>query len=203
MWDHILFGPSLQVGLLTHSALGDPVYRSQATEQYITNGTGMLGNPGGDLIAWEKYPHRNNLTNTTVTALAKFPSDWPELEHLILDAYSGDHENYETGAPNTTYMYASPMVALVAPLSRGNVTISGPDMSAAPIINPNWLTHPADQELAIAAFKRVREYIGHPSMKGAHPREVYPGTTNVTTDIEILRFIKQTAITAFHASATC
>ena len=205
MWDHLLFGQSYQVTPITHSALDNASYLALATEQYIANGSGLLGNPGGDILGWEKLPNpqRESLSNATRAALKTFPPDWPELEYLILDAYSGDNENYITGAPRTPFMYASPSAALVAPLSRGNVTISSADMEDPPIINPNWLTHPADQELALAGFKRVRQLMDTDVMKSVTVgSEVFPGR-NVSSDAQILDAIRQNGIMTFHASVTC
>ena len=205
MWDNFLFGQSYQVTPITHSALGNTSILASETEKYLTNGTGLLGNPGGDLIGWEKLPRpqRDSLSNMTQAALATFPSDWPEIEYLILDAYSGDNQNYITGAPRTPFMYASPAAALVAPLSRGNVSISSADTADPPIINPNWLTHPADQELAIAAFRRVRQLMDTDVMKSVTVgSEVFPGR-NVSSDAQILNAIKDNGIMVFHASATC
>jgi choline dehydrogenase len=160
MWDHLLFGKSYRVSTLIHSATSNSTFLAEATEEYMTkNGSGPLGNPGADLIAFEKLssPERESLTPTTRAALADFPPDWPEIEYLALDAYMGNNSNYITRAPKTPYMYVSPVETIVAPSSRGNVSIASASMEDAPLINPNWLTHPADQELAVAAFKRIRQ----------------------------------------------
>ncbi|TVY82049.1 Dehydrogenase [Lachnellula suecica] len=205
MWDHYIFGASYQVNVVTHSAVSNATYLAEVTQQWEKDGSGILGNPGGDLIAWEKLPspYRKSLSTSTLNALATFPQDWPEIEYLILDAYSGNNENYITGGPQTPFMYASPAAALVAPLSRGNVTITSTDTADHPLINPNWLSHPADQELAIAAFKRVRQLMATDIMKKVTiGNEVFPGL-NVSTDAQILEHIRNDGIMVFHASATC
>jgi choline dehydrogenase len=205
MWDHVAFGTSYQVSVTTHSALGNSSYLALATQQYLNNGSGQLGNPGGDLIAWEKLPspYRNSLSRATLKKLETFPEDWPEIEYLILDAYAGDNSNPIADAPRTPYMYASPAAVLVAPLSRGNVTISSPDTADLPIINPNWLSHPADQELAIAAFKRLRQLMDTNEMRSITVgSEVFPGR-NISSDAQILDAIKHDGRMVFHASATC
>jgi choline dehydrogenase len=202
--DHILFGASYQVKTLTHSALGNVTYSALATEQYKTNGSGMLGNPGGEIIAWEKLPPplRNSLSASTRASLAKFPPDWPEVEYLVLDAYSGDNQNLILGAPRTPFMYASPAAGIITSQSRGSVTISSADAAVPPVIDPNWLTDPADQELAVAAFKRMRQMMDTDVMKKVWVEEVVPGR-NVSSDAEILNGIRQNGIQLFHASATC
>ncbi|APA10037.1 hypothetical protein sscle_05g048070 [Sclerotinia sclerotiorum 1980 UF-70] len=205
MWDHVVFGPSYQVSVITHSAVSNASYLELATEQFYKNGSGMLGNPGGDLIAWEKLPnsYRKSLSKATLNELATFPKDWPEIEYLILDAYAGNRSNPIAYAPKTPYMYAAPAAALVAPLSRGNVTISSTDTADPPLINPNWLSHPADQELAVAAFKRVRELMNTDEMKSITiGSEIFPGL-DVSSDAQILESIKNYSTMVFHASATC
>ncbi|RAL16636.1 GMC family oxidoreductase [Aspergillus homomorphus CBS 101889] len=212
MWDHLLFGLSYRVTPLTHSALssikGDVL--TAATAAYYTNQTGLLTNPGGDLVAWEKLPAAERaagLSVDTQAALAQFPADWPELEYLVLDAYSGDNQNYITAIPPgddpaRSFMYASPSAVLVAPLSRGAVTLASSNAADPPRIDPNWLTHPADQELAVAAFRRLRAMMATEEMQAVTVAEVYPGA-NMTTDAQILDLIRGNAIMTFHAACTC
>ena len=202
--DHLVFGASYQVTTLTHSALGNATYSAIAAAQYNADGSGMLGNPGGEIIAWEKLPSslRNSLSASTRSSLAEFPSDWPEVEYLVLDAYSGDNQNYILGAPKTPFMYASPAAGIITSQSRGSVTISSVDTAVPPVIDPNWLTHPADQELAVAAFKRMRQMMDTDTMKSVWIEEVVPGR-NISTDADILNAIRQNGIQMFHASATC
>lgn len=61
MWDHIFFGPSHEVNVATHSALGDPIFAAAATQEFITNRTGMLTNVGGDLLC-KKHPTEGTIT---------------------------------------------------------------------------------------------------------------------------------------------
>ena len=157
------------------------------------------------IAAWEKIPPsaRGNFTNQTATALAGFPPDWPEIEYLTIGGYFGYQNNFITGAPNDGYNYASTIIALVAPLSRGNISISSANMADQPLINPNWLTDPADVQVAIAGYKRVRQLF---ATKALAPvligPEYFPGPS-VQTDAELLHLIRQSLNTVFHAAATC
>jgi len=204
MEDHLLFGASYEVKTLTHSAVGNATYFALAVDEYNEHGAGMLSNPGGEIIAWEKLSstRRDALSASTRNVLASFPTDWPEFEFLVLDAYSGDNQNYIKGAPKTPFMYASPAAAIMVPQSRGNVTIASSDTAVHPVINPNWLTHPADQELAVVAFKRMREMMDTDVMKAVWTEEVVPGR-DVDSDGDILNAIRQNGIQLFHASVTC
>ncbi|KAL8939135.1 MAG: hypothetical protein Q9216_003528 [Gyalolechia sp. 2 TL-2023] len=77
-------------------------------------------------------------------------------------------------------------------------------MTDHPIINPNLLSHPADQELAIQGFKRAREIwtILQDSGLTIGAEEYFPGS-NVTSDDDILDFIQRSLMTIYHASSTC
>lgn len=76
-------------------------------------------------------------------------------------------------------------------------------MADPPVINPNWLTHPADVSVAIAGYKRVRELFATKAMAPVLiGPEYFPGPS-VQTDAEILHLIRQSLNTVFHAAATC
>jgi choline dehydrogenase len=69
------------------------------------------------------------------------------------------------------------------------------DTSDAPLIDPDYFTHQADVDVAVAAFKRVRAFlIGD---------EYFPGHKNVMTDAQIERFVRGQFNTIWHASYTC
>lgn len=157
------------------------------------------------MAAWEKIPKKDRVSfsKSTLADLAKFPADWPEVEFLHQAAYLGLRRNPIRDAPKDGYQYASAAAALVAPLSRGTIDISSPDAADPPLINPNWLTHPTDVAVAIAGFKRVRQLLATKAMKPVLVGpEYFPGL-NVTTDNEILHFIRQSLSTVHHPSCTC
>lgn len=102
------------------------------------------------------------------------------------------------------YQYATLSAALVVPLSRGNISISSADTADQPLINPNWLTSPTDQQVAVATYKRARQTFETPVMRqnvDIGP-EYFPGS-KVTTDAQILNLIRQSFNTLSHATSTC
>ena len=205
MWDHWFYGPSYTVNVETHSILGNPVAAARFTNEYRAEHTGMLTNLGGDILGWEKlpYPERAALSPSASQILDEsFPSDWPELEYIVNDAYGGNQSNYIRNAPQTTSMYAGISAALVAPLSRGNVTIRSADTAELPVVNPNWLDSPVDQELAVAGFNRIRQIVATNATSPAIIEEVYPGS-DCSSREDILEFIKNNGNTVWHASGTC
>ncbi|KAK5126558.1 hypothetical protein LTR85_009492 [Meristemomyces frigidus] len=133
-------------------------YAADAAQQYLAIGTGPLTAPPG-LLAFERIlqSRPSLLANDTIAALKAFPSDWPEVEYLIENGYSGLNRNYRLDEPTDAYNYATISAAVVTPFSRGNLSISSADASVPPVINPNWLTTPEDRDVAVASFKRIRE----------------------------------------------
>lgn len=91
---------------------------------------------------------------------------------------------------------------MVAPLSRGNVTIASNDAVDLPIVNPAWLTDPTDQEVAVVSIKRIRELWGAMSDVTTGP-EYFPGTANVSTDEQMLNYVRDVLAPVWHASCTC
>jgi choline dehydrogenase len=205
MWDHVLFGPAYQVNLVTHSSLSNnPAFYGQQIVNYNTNRTGMLTNTASEFLGWEKLPakYRKNLTQATLDGLATFPADWPEIELIFLDAWAGLEQDFLTGAPQDNNQYASVSCGIITPFSRGSVTINSTDTSDNPVVSPNLLSDPRDQDIAVQAFKRAREIIATKSLAPIRiTQESFPGL-NVSTDAQILDLIKQSALTIYHASAT-
>lgn len=207
MWDHVLFGVSNRVNVLTASAsLNSPAVAARLAEQFRTNGSGPLAAFGAGYYGWEKLPqpYRNAISDRSLQDLATFPADWPELEWLPVSSFLGYQRNRQTEDPRDGYNYATINPGLVAPLSRGNISIKSSEMTDPPIINPNFLSHPTDQELAVQGFKRARQIwsiLSDASLTIGND-EYFPGS-NVTSDADILDFIQRSLMTSYHASSTC
>lgn len=175
----------------------DPEYEARAIEQFRSNGSGILTNGGGDVLSFEKLPdsHRSRLSNATRERLAEWPADWPETEYVL----SSSGKTLE-GSSATDDNYVSIGILLVGALSRGNVTIRSNSMFDKPVISTNWLLDEADQEVAVQAYRRIREFWSHVEIKTG-PEEA-PGS-NVTSDADLLEYIRGAVSPIHHASSTC
>ncbi|KAK5628283.1 hypothetical protein RRF57_003998 [Xylaria bambusicola] len=203
--DHLLFGIGHRVNLETFSALQYGNNRAIALDQFNTNQTGMLASSGGDYFAYEKVPAglRTAQTDTGLSALSRFPTDWPEVQYVALPQFVGDEQFTDAGSPQDGYMYATLLAVLQAPASRGTVSIRSKDMSEPPVINPAWLTAQQDRDVAVAAFKRARQILGADILKDITiGDEYYPGPS-VKTDKEIMKQITVGFNTISHAASTC
>ncbi|VBB81475.1 Putative GMC oxidoreductase [Podospora comata] len=207
MWDHPTFGPSYPVDLITLTKEArDPIYLAEQLVQYKTNQSGTLTNPVADFLAWEKIPpplRQTQFSPSTQAKLAQFPPDWPEIEYISGAGFVGDFSNFLLVQPSDGRQYATILNVLNTPLSRGNVTITSASTADLPVINPAWLTDRADQELAVAAYKRARQAF---TSSGLAPivagEEAYPGP-GVQSDGEILEAIRNSLMTLWHPACTC
>ena len=129
-----------------------------------------------------------------------FPDDWPHIEYLVLDAYFGaGSDSSITAGSGQQYVAAS--VGLVATFSRGNVTINSTDTAINPVVDPNWLSDPRDQDIAVAAFRRGRQLFSTKAIRPIVQSEAFPGS-NITTDSQILDIVKKSANSVYNAAGT-
>lgn len=198
MWDHVLWPVLYEVDVMTQAALTNASFLAEASKMYNENQTGILTNQGADYLGWEKLPAANfaQLSNATQKALSAFPADWPDLEFVV-----GSFLPVKAFSASTSYAFME--IALIAPLSRGNVSISSNDTSDPPIINVGWLTNQSDIEVGIQAIKRGRDFFNataiQPILVG---EEALPGK-KITTDAQIEQYLREYVSTVYHASCTC
>lgn len=129
--------------------------------------------------------------------LSTLPADWPEV---VFGVFQNRISPQAENAPGA--QYATMLATLIAPQSRGNISITSSNMTDAPLINPNLFTRQSDVDVMLAAFKRARQVLGSkaisPSLIG---QEIIPGL-NVQTDEQILGYLKAALNPLYHASAT-
>ncbi|KIM96648.1 GMC oxidoreductase [Oidiodendron maius Zn] len=192
LWDPVFFNVLWEVNTPSSGTViaANP---AEALEEYLNDAAGPYSSAGG-YFAFEKIPAslRQNFTQQTASALAWFPTDWPEVEYIVSGFPSGTGSTIGAVSPT-----------LLAPLSRGNVAITSQTMSDPPVINLGWLTDPADAEIAVAAFKRCRQiWNTGPAMSIRIGPELVPGAA-VSSDADILSYIRQSVTPIWHASSTC
>jgi choline dehydrogenase len=149
-------------------------------------------------IAWEKLPapNRQNLGATALAALAEFPPDWPEIEYVV-----GSFSTASTLNQSKNYVFVE--AALIAPLSRGSVSIASSDMKDPPLIDVGWLTNGTDVEVLVQGVKRARALFESSAVRPVLiGEEVLPGK-DVVTDEQLAEYIRGHVSTVYHASCTC
>lgn len=140
----------------------------------------------------------------TSSDLSTLPSDWPQLEYLVLpQAVEGDTTSGGQAVTIPGDNYGSILFALVAAQSRGNVTIQSAEMQMPPLINPNWFTAQADRDLMVAGFKRARAALESSAMAPVLiGDEFFPGNST-QTDEQIIAYLEQQINPVSHAFGTC
>ena len=93
-------------------------------------------------------------------------------------------------------------IALLRPASRGSVSLGSPDPRAAPVIDPAFLSNPADLPPLISGFIIARAILSAPAFASARAHELLPGP-QVRTEQDIEGFVRESGFTVFHPVGTC
>ena len=88
------------------------------------------------------------------------------------------------------------------PESVGYVHARSTDPFEDPMIQPNYLSHPRDQQVLVAGIKLARKLLRTPELAEYFAGESLPGP-DVQTDDEVLAFARAKGTTSFHLVGTC
>lgn len=113
------------------------------------------------------------------------PGSYQEGKHYVLDSYPGVTGGWWQHRP----------------LSRGYVNARSTDVFEDPIIQPNYLAHPEDQEVMVAGMKIIRNLLHSPILSQYLEEETIPGIT-VQTDEQLLDFCRNNGSTGYHLVGT-
>jgi choline dehydrogenase len=120
----------------------------------------------------------------------------PDLEYhiqpLSLDAF---------GQPLHRFDAITASVCNLRPQSRGSVMLRSPDPTAAPAIAPNYLSDPADRDVALEALRLTRRILAASALAPFKPTEYLPGPAE--SDDALLAAIGRISTTIFHPVGTC
>lgn len=135
---------------------------------------------------------RSTLPESTQTKLAALPVGSPEFSFIAAGF----------PLPNGTTQ-AAMSATICNTFSVGSVSIRSANISDQPLIDPGWLSDPADGDVLIAGIKRLRQaWASEPAQNVTLGPEVLPGA-EVDTDEELLDYIKANAQMIWHPSSTC
>jgi len=88
------------------------------------------------------------------------------------------------------------------PKSRGHVRLAGPDPRAAPLIDPQLMSHPDDVATLLRGLKIGRRVAQAPAFARYRAVEVQPGP-GVQDDAGMVDYIRRAAATVHHPCGTC
>jgi choline dehydrogenase len=90
----------------------------------------------------------------------------------------------------------------VRPESRGTIRIKSADATQYPAIQPNYLSDPIDQQVAVAGLKWARKIASQPALSKWIEHEMLPGA-EVASDAMLLEFARMAGSTIYHPVGTC
>ncbi|ENA32002.1 MULTISPECIES: GMC family oxidoreductase [Pseudomonas] len=106
------------------------------------------------------------------------------------------------GEPLHTFPAFTASVCNLRPESRGRVEICSAELDAAPLIQPNYLSHEADLKVAADAIRLTRRIVGSPALAPYAPEEYLPGP-DFQTEEQLRMAAGSIGTTIFHPVGTC
>jgi choline dehydrogenase-like flavoprotein len=93
-------------------------------------------------------------------------------------------------------------LCLLQPKSRGSVRLASNDVTAQPLIDPNFLADPDDMARMVSGFKQMRAILQSPALAQYGGRELAT-TAKAVTDAQIEAVIRDKADTIYHPVGSC
>lgn len=106
------------------------------------------------------------------------------------------------GEPLHRFPAFTASVCNLRPKSRGRVDISSADPDALPLIDPNYLSHPDDVQVAVDAIRLTRKIVQGGALQGFAPQEYLPGV-DVQSEEALRAAAGRIGTTIFHPAGTC
>ena len=150
---------------------------------------------------WQWHQQRKGFLTTNFAEAGGFFKSTPELARpdIQLHFVVGKLVNHGR-TPSWGHGY-SLHVCLLQPQSRGTVRLASTDAKAAPLIDPQFLTHADDMAPMIKGVRHARRILQAPALR-AYGRE-WSRSAAAQTDAELAHWIRQNADTIYHPVGTC
>ena len=88
------------------------------------------------------------------------------------------------------------------PHSAGYVRLQSRDVNVNPLVQPNYLADPRDQEVLVSALRLARRLMASKAIAPYFAHETLPGA-QLTTDDDLLDFARRRGSTAYHLVGSC
>ena len=91
--------------------------------------------------------------------------------------------------------------SIMHPKSRGTIRLADANPLSAPLIDPNYLSHPDDLNVMLAGLKKTLQIMQSEAFDVIRGNMVYP--LDVNNNEQLIEYIRQTAETEYHPVGTC
>ena len=174
---------------------------------YKVNGVQTLNERANSLIgkigiALEYAAFRSGPMSMAPSQLGAFAKSDPALETPNLEYHVQPLTLDKFGEPLHPFPAFTASVANLRPESRGYVRIKTPDPLAKPAIQPNYLSTPTDQKIAVDSIRLTRRIISQPALQRYTPEEFMPGIEFQSNE-ELVTATGDISTTIFHPVGTC
>lgn len=187
--DHLMarIGYECSAPITVNDLVRSPLQLARSLARFVLFRRGIFATPS--LTAHAYVRSRPDLAHTDIRIQIGLSSGTSRLS-MSRDSGLDAHSGFHIGAYG------------LFPEARGSLHIKSADPADPPRIRANYLGHPADREVALAALKIVRRIAAQPALARFIVREVRPGP-EVTSDEAMLDHVRRTGHTCWHASGTC
>jgi choline dehydrogenase-like flavoprotein len=232
--DHLNIGPSVEVcdGVHSNDALSrDPSYPERAREAYRQDHSGPLSQ--GSVFSFAYHPLSLFSSPSDMDSLrAAAAKSAAETKSPFRDQYSFISKTLENSPSATILMllrqrntdaptlaaartasqpgnFATIIVMLSHPFSRGSVHIASSSPSDHPLIDPAYLTHPLDVEVLKRHLQGVDRLLTCEPLAsflkpgGTRLPASFPLPLEQMSDEDIERMIRRCVATNYHPTGTC
>lgn len=134
--------------------------------------------------------------------LGAFARSGPEQARANLEYHVQPLSLERFGEPLHSFPAFTASVCDLRPQSRGRVEIRSVDAGAAPLIQPNYLSHPEDLRVAADAIRLTRRIVGAPALQPFKPSEYLPGP-QLQSEEQLHEAAARIGTTIFHPVGTC
>ncbi|AZE04548.1 GMC family oxidoreductase [Pseudomonas chlororaphis] len=134
--------------------------------------------------------------------LGAFARSGPEQTSANLEYHVQPLSLERFGEPLHAFPAFTASVCDLRPQSRGRVEIRSADPQAAPLIQPNYLSHPEDLRVAADAIRLTRRIVAAPALQAFKPTEYLPGA-ELQSEEQLHEAAARIGTTIFHPVGTC
>ncbi|KAF3042404.1 hypothetical protein E8E12_007758 [Didymella heteroderae] len=144
----------------------------------------------------------NAIDRMKLSFLSDPASRTPDLQVVFGDGYIGTRGYPSNTTSGYGKKYATLLAGVMHPFARGSVHISSANASAAPVIDPHYISNAFDLEATKQAAKYLREMSTTSPFKELWVREYDPGL-DTQTDEQWEAYVKENVSTFYHPLGTC
>jgi len=134
--------------------------------------------------------------------LGAFARSGPEQTSANLEYHVQPLSLERFGEPLHGFPAFTASVCDLRPQSRGRIDIRSANPADAPLIRPNYLSHPEDLRVAADAIRLTRRIVAAPALSQFKPVEYLPGDS-LQTEEQLHEAAARIGTTIFHPVGTC